>query len=174
MSDYWNKLPFVLSFGFCKICLKFWNLQIGTKKQSAFIACVLWFLYLLKIFSTLLTFLCLKCLFHMNYHIDKVVYVMFVKAFFFWWNVTSENICKIATNFFVVSCWRWYHIQHILQNPKLWLITIFSSNHSLDKYFRKSLNPYQISKPLCYSVWFKKRKSRIRETKHILTDAPMP
>ena len=57
------------------------SLNRNQKKVSAFFATVLRFLFLLEIYSTLVTLLCLKCLFHMNNHIDKVVYVMFVKIF---------------------------------------------------------------------------------------------
>ena len=53
-----------------------------------------------KILSTLLTLLCLNCPFHMNKHTDKVVYVMFVETVS-GWDVTSENISKNSTKFFL-------------------------------------------------------------------------
>ena len=49
------------------------------KKSGAFFVDVLLFSFLLEIFSTLLTLLSLKCLFHVNDHRNKVVSVMFVE-----------------------------------------------------------------------------------------------
>ena len=49
------------------------------KKTGDFFVGVLLFSFLLEIFFTLLILHCLKCLFHLNIHIDKVVSVMFVE-----------------------------------------------------------------------------------------------
>ena len=49
------------------------------KKSGAFYEDVLLLPFLLEIFSTLLTLYCLKCLFHVNIHIDKGINVMFVE-----------------------------------------------------------------------------------------------
>ena len=129
-----------LSFGFCKMCLKCWNLLIGTKKNKCFYCTCFVILFLLEIFSTLLTLLCPICLFHMNNHIDKVVHVMFVETVS-GWNVTSKNIFKKSTNFFFAPGRRFQHFKHILQNAKLYLLASFSSNHWLDLYLPKSLGP---------------------------------
>ena len=50
------------------------------KKIGAFCVGVPLFSFLLEFLSTLLTLHCLKCLFHVNIHIDKVVNVMFVES----------------------------------------------------------------------------------------------
>ena len=78
--------------------------------------------------------------FHMDNHIDKVVYVMFVETVS-GWNGTSENISKKISNFFLVPGSRSKHFGQLLQNPKLQLMASLSSNHSLDLYFPKSLGP---------------------------------
>ena len=51
------------------------------KKSGFFFVGVPLFSFLLEIFSTLLTLHCLKCIFHVNIHIDIVVNVMFVETF---------------------------------------------------------------------------------------------
>ena len=94
------------------------------KKSVLFFAYVLWFLFLLEIFSTLLTLLCINCPFYMNNHIDKVVFVMFVEIFFRW-NVKSENIHKKAPHFCFIPGWRSYHFRYLLQNPKLFVMSSF-------------------------------------------------
>ena len=119
--------------------MKCWSIQIGTKKKVFFFKHFLWFFFLLEIFSTLLTLLCLNCLFHMNNHIYKVVYVMFVEIFSRW-NLISENIRKKAPHFF------WFQVGYLktsqifykIQNYKWWLV-FFSSNHWLDLYLPKFL-----------------------------------
>ena len=105
-----------LCFRFYKICWKCWNLRIETKKISAFFANVLWLLFFCEIFSTLLTFLCLNCLFHMNNHIYLVVFFMFVEIVS-GWNVTPENIGKNSTKLFLVPGWSSQPFRHLLQNP---------------------------------------------------------
>ena len=113
-----KRIAINFSFRFFKRCLKCWNHRKGTKKtKSLFCTCFL-ILVFLEIVLTLLTLLCLNCLFHMNNHIYKVVYVMFVEIVS-WWNVTSENICKTSTNFFLVPGWSSQHFKHLLKNPKL-------------------------------------------------------
>ena len=57
------------------------------KKSGAFYEGVPLLSFLLEIFSTLLTLQCLKCLFHVIIHIDKVINVMFVENVSIW-NVT--------------------------------------------------------------------------------------
>ena len=70
-SEWLRKLvSHCLNFGFCERCPKCWNLQIETKKISAFIARLLWILFLLNIFSTLLTLLCINGLLHIKNHTD--------------------------------------------------------------------------------------------------------
>ena len=96
------KLTISLRFVFCKRCLKYWNLQTWTKKSNAFYVGVLLLKFLLEIFSTLLTLHCLKCPFHVNIQIDKVINVMFVENISIW-NVISENISKNNTWFFLGS-----------------------------------------------------------------------
>ena len=49
------------------------------KKSGDFFVGVPLFSFLLEMVSTLLTLHCLKCLFHVNIHIDKVVDVSFVE-----------------------------------------------------------------------------------------------
>ena len=110
------------------------------KKPSAFFASVPWFLFLLEIFSTLLTLHCPKCLFHMNNHINQVVNVMFVGKVSRW-NVTSENICKKSTCFFLVPGRRFQYFRHLLQNPNLKLMASFSNNHYWAYTF---LNPWAL------------------------------
>ena len=80
----------------------------------------------------------------MNNHIYKVVYVMFVETVS-GLNLTSENMNKKSTNFFLVPGLRSQHFGHLLQKSKLQLIASLSSNHSLDLYFPKSLGPYKTS-----------------------------
>ena len=58
------------------------------------------------------------------------------------WNVTLENISK-KTPFFLVLGLRPQNFGHLLQKPKLQLMTSLSSNHSLDLYMPQSLGPYQ-------------------------------
>ena len=94
-----GKLDISLRFGFCKRCLKYWNLQKGTKKISFFFVGVPLFSILLEIFSTLLTLHSLKCIFHVNIHIEKIVNVMFLENVSIW-IVTSENINRKSTWFF--------------------------------------------------------------------------
>ena len=90
---------------FCKICLKCWNLQIRTKKISAFFfAHVLWWLFLLKLFATLLPLLCLNCLFHINNHREYVVYVLFVEPGS-GWKVTSKTSAKKSPHFHWIQVW---------------------------------------------------------------------
>ena len=59
------------------------------------------------------------------------------------WNVTSENISKKTTNFFLVPGLRSQHFGHLLQKPKPQLTASLPSNHSLDLYLPKSLGPYK-------------------------------
>ena len=66
------------------------------KKSGAFYIGVPLLSFLLEIFSTLLTLHYLKCLFHVNIHIDKVLNVMFVENVSIQ-NVTSEKISKKNT-----------------------------------------------------------------------------
>ena len=69
------------------------------KKFGAFLASVPWFsLFIVKL-STHLTMHCLKCLFHMDNHIDLVGTVTFVERIS-WGNGTSENIWKKSLAFF--------------------------------------------------------------------------
>ena len=68
----------------------------------------------------------------------KLPYVMFVEAVS-GWNVLSENNCNKKNFFLLVSGWRSQHSRYILQNPKLYVMASFSSNHSLD--LAKSLGP---------------------------------
>ena len=109
-----------------------WNVKISGKEQKKskwFFANVLWFLFFLEIFSTLLTLLCFNCLFHMNNHIDKIVHVMFVEIVS-WWNVISENIRKKAPHFF------WFQVGNLnitkifykIQNFK-WLLVFAVITH---------------------------------------------
>ena len=80
-----------------------WNIEISKqepkKKSSAFFVGVWLFSFLFVIFSTHFTLHCLKCLFHLNNHIDKVENVMFVEKVLIW-NMTSENISKKTLNLF--------------------------------------------------------------------------
>ena len=81
-SDYWENWPLVKDLDVLK---DFINIKVSKqepKKSNAFFLGVLLFSFLPEIFSTLLTLHCLKCLFHMNNHIDQVVNVMFVEKFF--------------------------------------------------------------------------------------------
>ena len=110
------------------------------KKPSAFFASVPWLSFLLETFSTLLTLHCLKCLFHMNSHINKVVNVMFVGNVSRW-NMTSENISKKSTWWFLVPGRRFLHFRHLLQNPNLKLMAGFSNNHYWAYTF---LNPWAL------------------------------
>ena len=100
-SDYWENRPLAWYLDFLK---DVWNIEISIKEPkntSAFFACVPWFSFILEIFSTLLTLHCLKCLFHMNSHINQVVNVRFVGKVSRL-NATSENISKTSTWFFLV------------------------------------------------------------------------
>ena len=115
--------------------------SLSRNQKKCFFAHVLWFLFFLKIFSTILTLLCLDCLFHMNNNIDLVVNVMFVESVS-GWNVTLENISKKKHKFFLIPDWRSQHFRHLFKNPKLKLMASFSSNHSLDLYLLKSLGPW--------------------------------
>ena len=56
-------------------------------------------LFFLKIFATLLTMQCPKCLFHMDNHIDQVKCVTFVEKVYRL-NSASKNIYKKASYFF--------------------------------------------------------------------------
>ena len=112
------------------------------KKTSAFFASVLWFSFLLEIFSTLLTLHCPKCLFHMNDHINQVVNVMFVGKVSRW-KVTSENISKKSTWLFLVPDRRFQYFRHLLQNPNLKLMASFPNNHYWAYTF---LNPWALLK----------------------------
>ena len=51
------------------------------KKSGAFYVGVTLLSFLLEIFSTHWTLHCLKCRFHVNIHINKVIGVMFVEKF---------------------------------------------------------------------------------------------
>ena len=63
------------------------------KKPGAFFVGVLLFSFILEIFSTLLTLHCLKCLFYVNNHRNKVLSVIIVEKGSKL-NMTSENIIK--------------------------------------------------------------------------------
>ena len=98
-------------------------------ESSAFFVGVPLFSFLLEIFSRLLTLHCLKCLFHMNNHIDKVVNVMFVEKVSIW-NVTSENISKKSTWLFWVPSWKYQYFWQLLQNQKVPKNVMAISNHA--------------------------------------------
>ena len=67
-------------FGFYKMCLKSWYLQLETKKKYVlFLKVFRDFLFFLEIFTTLLTMQCPKCLFHIDNHIDQIMCVTFVE-----------------------------------------------------------------------------------------------
>ena len=61
------------------------------KKCGAFFVSVPWFSFFIEKLSTHLTIHCLKCLFHMDNHIDFVGTVTSVERIS-WQNGTSENI----------------------------------------------------------------------------------
>ena len=63
------------------------------KKCGAFYESVPLLSFLLGIFSILFTLHCLKCIFNVIIHIDKVINVMFEESVLIW-NVTSEKLSK--------------------------------------------------------------------------------
>ena len=132
-----------------------WNIKIShlkPKKSSVFLG-ILLFSFLLETFSTLLTMHCLKCLFHMNKHINKVVNVMFVENVSMW-NVTSENISKKSTWLFWVPSWRYQYIWQLLQNQKVLIMASYSNNHYWSYTF---LNPWALSynRVVIFDFWQK-------------------
>ena len=65
-------------------------------------------------------------------------------------NKNCKTCAKKNTLFFLVPIWIFQHFRHLLQNPKpKWMANCFS-NHSLDLYFSKSLDPYHFLNYLFY------------------------
>ena len=89
-------MMFLESFGFYKMCLKSWYLQLETKKICAFFQVFCDSLFFLEIFTTFLTMQCTKCLFQMYNHIDQVRCVTFVEKVSRQ-NSASKNIYKEST-----------------------------------------------------------------------------
>ena len=131
--------------------MKYWNLQTRIKTIKCFFVGVPLFSFLLEIFSTFLTLHCLKCLFHVNIHIDKVINVMFVENVSIW-NVTSENISKKITWLFWVANWKYQYFWQLLQNQKVKVIARVSNNHYWSYTF---LNPWSLIKfgKLFFKYW---------------------
>ena len=116
-----EKLFICLSFDFVRFVRNVNNFNYKPKKVVIFWASVLWFSLFIEHISTLLTMHCLKFLFHIDNQIDLVVLVTFVKK-------NSWRNCKKKILYFLVPSWRCQHFRHILQHPKLNLMTSFSSS----------------------------------------------
>ena len=87
-----KKMVTSLGVGFCKRLLKYRNHQKETKK-NIFFASVPWFLFLLEIFSTLITLHCLLYFFSMNN--DRLI----CKCNICWNNFKMKKMLKIVENF---------------------------------------------------------------------------
>ena len=110
------------------------------KKSDAFYVGVPLLSFLLELLSTLLTLHCLKCLFHVNIHINKVRNVMFVENVSIW-NVTSENISKKRILLFLVLSWSCQYFWQHLPNQKVQVMASFYNNHYWSYTF---LNPWAL------------------------------
>ena len=139
-----GKLDISLRFGFCERCLKYWNLQTGTKKTCVFFVGVPLFSFLLETFSTLLTLHCPKCILHVNIHIDKVINVMFVENISIW-NVTSENYSKKTLDCFLFQVGDINISDNFYKIEKLKYRSVFflSNNHY---WFYIFLNPWALKR----------------------------
>ena len=91
---------------------------------------LLFSVFFLEIFTTLLTIQYHKCLFNMQNHIDKVGYVLFVEKVLRW-NSTWMNIYKKAPNLVWAPCGRYQDIRLLLQNPKLLRNAMDFNSHNL-------------------------------------------
>ena len=96
---------------------------------------------------------CLKCFFHVNIQIDKLVNVMFAEKVSMW-NMTSENISKNSTWLFWVPSWRYQYIWQLLQNQKVLIMASYSNNHYWSYTF---LNPWALSynRVVIFDFWQK-------------------
>ena len=100
-----EKLVFILSFGFSKICQTCSYLQLGTKKTFVlFLEVLCDSHFLLIFFPHRLTVHCHKCIFHMNNTTDLVGTVKFVERISYQ-NDTSENISKKWHLLFSIPSW---------------------------------------------------------------------
>ena len=110
-------------------------------KLMLFFACVLWFPFFLKIFSTLFTWTCFKCLLHMNNHKYEVVLFTCVKESSRW-NGRCKNIYKKST---IVSHQRYPDSRHLFQNPKVHQSVMGFSNRA-----QSFITPYylEVDSPL--------------------------
>ena len=96
-----KKSAFLLHVDLLSPVNNFWKKKKSPKKFNCIFASVPWFLFLFKIFSTLITLHCLLCIYicFKKIIVDWFVNVMFVETISRW-NCTMENIIKKTPMFF--------------------------------------------------------------------------
>ena len=121
-----EKLLISLGFGFCEWCQKSWYLWLGTKKnQVLFCKGFSFTISSLNSFNKLDSSTWL----YMNIHVEKTFKALQCQICgkYFQKNWQLFNTCKKSTKFFLVHCRRYQDFWHILLNPKLLILSVFSS-----------------------------------------------
>ena len=138
-----EKLVISLSFGFCKICLKCWNLRLGNKKLSACLANVFWSnIWYWKCYHKHDMYNLIKCLvcrcisdscFFLKYSLHSW-HGMILRLISIWKSCRLGCTCHVCGNSFKTKCYirKHLHKKHLIFFGSKFKISTFQT------YFTKS------------------------------------